>query len=72
MGTPSRRTVSGVACSQAERGAGGEESDEDHALHPRVRGRREWQSDVVELQKAASEAPNQPDRVDDPDAERGM
>ena len=54
------------------RDAGGVEGNEDHALHPRVRDRGERQPDVVELEEAAAEAAEQPDRVDDPDAERRM
>ena len=52
--------------------AEGVEGYEDHALHSRVRDGREGQPDVVELEKAAAEPGEQPDRVDDPDTERGM
>jgi hypothetical protein len=54
------------------RGAGDVEGNEDDAFHPRVGDRGEGQPNVVELEEAAAETAEQPDRVDDPDAERRM
>ena len=51
-------------------GAGGVEGNEDDAVHARVADRGEGQPDVVELEEAAAETAEQPDWMDDPDAER--
>jgi hypothetical protein len=63
-----REDRSALGNGQRHEGARREQRHEHHTLHPRVGARREGQPHVVELEEAAAEASEQPQRVSDPDA----